>query len=303
MTNRPSSSDTDTVPERVFALVAALHDDRHILFKGTESGLFHSSDGGVTWLDSLAAIGLSIPVFTLACPPRLETTSVILAGTSGGILRSVDGGSTWHPVSLANPAPVVAAVALAPDVSDSGIALAATIEDGVFRTADGGRTWSPWNFGLLDQRCTVLTYVGLNSSSVFVGTETGLFRSDNEGRSWAEVALPTGPAEIIAVADDQSTVFAVACDQLFRSVDLGRSWTLCGGADGGQDVVHLVARGQTADKRWIARLTGNSVELSVDQGEVWKSLPIPGAVQHLAPGAGDELIVIDQDGQLLSLRL
>ena len=64
--------------------------------------------------------------------------------------------------------------------------MAATLEDGVLRSDDGGITWRGWNFGLLNWRVNALCRDA--QGAIWAGAESGLFRSDTDGRSWQDQA-------------------------------------------------------------------------------------------------------------------
>jgi len=83
--------------------------------------------------------------------------------------------------------PLISALATSPNFADDGTILAGSIEDGVFCSMDRGVQWAAWNFGLLDLHvlCMALSPHFGRDETVFVGTETGLFRSTNGGHACA----------------------------------------------------------------------------------------------------------------------
>ena len=140
----------------------------HAIMAGTESGLFRSTDEGLTW--SLAAAAgtpvlnvLSAGEALALVPGRLLVSqddgatwtvrhlpffsevygvaasgNIILAGTSRGVFRSQDGATTWYASQAGLPKASVTSVAM--DRADPNLAFA--FEYGSFyESRDGGKTW------------------------------------------------------------------------------------------------------------------------------------------------------------------
>lgn len=133
---------------------------------------------------------------------------------NGAVLVSSDGGLTWSPSSLvaratgditsdpSNPSKLFEAVA-----SYSGIE--------VHTSSDYGSTWTlagvmpleaeSWPYG-------IAAVSGEGGVVLLVGTHTGLWRSDDLGKSWSPMdALPAGPAwQVSAVEASDHSRFRVA---------------------------------------------------------------------------------------------
>lgn len=105
--------------------------------------------------------------------------------------------------------------------------LYAASKDGLKISADGGVTWKTIRVaGKLDE---VLAVAASSPDHVIVGREGGLWKTDDGGRTWAELPYPTtGPYVPLAVAIAPSapaTVYvATAADGVFRSDDGGHRW-------------------------------------------------------------------------------
>jgi hypothetical protein len=82
------------------------------------------------------------------------------------------------------------------------------MEDGVLRSWDRGISWAGWNFGLLDLNVYALAISPefRADETLFVGVESGVFRSGNGGRAWRETAFPmeAGPVLSLAIRDKLS---------------------------------------------------------------------------------------------------
>lgn len=93
----------------------------------------------------------------------------------------------------------------------------------VFRTVDRGRTWSRSDRGLPPG--SRINAFGSADNHVFAGTDSGIFVSDDEGRSWRAARGPAGSKRALAFAALEGKVYAgSAKDGLLLSADRGLFW-------------------------------------------------------------------------------
>ena len=178
-------------PESVFAL-AALGPN---CLAATEQGLWkwHAAQG---WQPTAPQFA-QVPISAIAASGQ-----TVLIGSADGVALSKDAGETWVLATLPVKAHVLA-LALSPAFEQDGIAWAATAKDGVLRSPDAGANWHAWNFGLLDMSVNAMA-VSPNfaeDETVFIGTELGVFLSENQGRAWRELGFPntSGPVTTLAI--------------------------------------------------------------------------------------------------------
>lgn len=93
-----------------------------------ESGIFRTTDGGLTWM--LALPGAAGDVIVL-------TPSILLAPTNAGISRSTDAGSTWTTINTS----------VSTDLADmekvtTNIVVGVSSHGDIWRTTDGGLNWN-----------------------------------------------------------------------------------------------------------------------------------------------------------------
>src|SRR3954452_8677418 len=79
------------------------------LYAGRLSGLYRSTDGGISWQDAFASLGLEQPVPVTAIATAGNT---VFAGVQGAVLRSEDAGESWQVAQLSSPPPRIVALAL-----------------------------------------------------------------------------------------------------------------------------------------------------------------------------------------------
>jgi photosystem II stability/assembly factor-like uncharacterized protein len=326
-------------PDVAYALAASPNYAQDgLCYVARRSGLYRSTDGGLTWQDGYDSLSLAAPLGTLsvALSSDVDETLHVYAGVLGGILHAVGGlsGAAWQISTLPTPPPLVSALALSPQYAADGTVLAATVEDGVFRSGDRGSKWESWNFGLLDLDVYALALspafggpLGTSApeaggdETAFVGTETGIFRSTNGGRAWRETPFDTDLAPVLCLAlspdyaDDGCLYAGTAENGLYRSTDRGESWERVGagvpplaGAPAPSINALILSPDYPAEPHILAMLA-DALIVSRDGGASWASWAVgldlsPGATcvaapMGLAPGA--PLLVGLGDGRVLKV--
>jgi photosystem II stability/assembly factor-like uncharacterized protein len=253
------------------------------------SGLYYSHDLAKTWQYAYESLlgDSQLPASALALAPTTPGSWLLLSGGPGGVLRSEDHGGTWKIFRLPGPVPVITALAVSPAFAQDGTAFAATEQDGVFVTYNYGSSWTSWNFGLLDVQAFTLAVSPQypTDRQVFVGVSTGLFRSQNRGRSWQPIELPGGYDAVLSLAlspafgQDGLGFTGTESSGLLRTEDGGSTWKSC---------THELPEGAinriALDPDYPARpalvaLVEDQLFISRDQGSHWDAWRIPGLPQ------------------------
>jgi photosystem II stability/assembly factor-like uncharacterized protein len=106
--------------------------------------------------------------------------------------------------------------------------------------------------------------------TVYLGTETGLFRSTSGGRAWRELGLPTDLAPVLdvvvspAYAVDGTIFVGTESAGLLRSTDKGRSWTRVG-----ENVLTDTIARVVADPPYLLAMQDSGLLISPDEGRSW----------------------------------
>jgi photosystem II stability/assembly factor-like uncharacterized protein len=287
-------------------------DSNNIIYTGTFTGLYKTTDNGITWTqDNFLQ---NIPVASII----IDEKNNIYCGTgyydSGdGIYYSDNGGQSWIQIGLAGK--VVLSLAF-----DSERNLyAGTLTDGLFKTTDLGQNWVQYQNGIY--RKWVYRLKINKQDDVFVGSEGGgagwlayggggVFRSTNGGNSFEHIGLPASLVRNIEFSGDsliivatQSGVqsynlitrkwnnlglhnveavtitpsdflYAATRDEgLFKSTDLGKTWTLTNlTSDTLFPVFNVLAK--STDTVFAATGLGFNLRRTFDGGQTWERLSV-----------------------------
>lgn len=232
--------------------------DADTLYVGCDVGGFYiSEDAGRSW--TIRNAGLT-DYFVECIAVHPQTSDIIILGMEGGIFKSVDHGNTWQAKRAGFPAPERYAFSAPigalcfdptrPDVLYAGIGRPRWGSGGkgqVYRSADCGETWAlVAREGQLDPEAIVCDLeVAADSSYVIAATNRGLYRSEDDGATWAacnEGLAHTDVRELCIAPSDPRVVYCAlrttARDQepwnggVYRSEDGGKTWQArCTGLD------------------------------------------------------------------------
>jgi len=217
--------------------------DRTALLGGNSRAprVMRSTDGGQTWVASsgLGPSG-SNSVIALAFVPGSGSVAYAWADQAG-LYRSGDAGATWtHVFSPTDAASWgLQSLAISPDFARDRLMFAGFVGAQNFRrSADGGATWHPSDTGLppglVWGSAIALSPDFARDRTIFLGTDRGVFRSDDGGVTWAKLAnvgLPQAGILSLALSPDfasdppRGALFAGLADRgLYISTDGGATW-------------------------------------------------------------------------------
>jgi photosystem II stability/assembly factor-like uncharacterized protein len=185
------------------------------------SGIFKSTDRSKRWGPATGTFGRN--VLDLAIDAKGKA---FYAATYEGLFKSTDGGVRWTTLEGAT-APTYTFVATHPSKAaivfgDRGGEFWRSTNGGVTRTVIEGPMWVTKIVFAVSGRRTVM----------YAGSVIGLWKSDDEGRTWTAVGLPfASPPEVEAVAVDpvDPRVLYIglhAENVLLKSLDGGATWRL-----------------------------------------------------------------------------
>lgn len=173
-------------------------------------------------------------------------------------------------------------------IADNGTMLAGTLGQGVYFSTDGGQNWLLSNL----DNVSVYDFARGSGDTYFAATQNGVYRSDNNGRSWRRTSQGMDETRVQAVTVHESgRVFAATLvGGIYKSDNNGSSWTQ---ANEGISLQFGYALGVHPDGAVFAGVT-NRIYRSEDGGEQW--LPMDTDFPHVRTNA----IAVNADGVLFA---
>lgn len=259
--------------ETVYSIAIDDRAGRHRIYAGTRS--FHwgsvlraSDDFGATWTSPErqnvrfpAESGLSLVQIWQITPGRAAEPERLFAGVEpAALFESSDGGESWAPVEgllkhehrpkwmPGGGGLCLHTIVLDPANRDRMLVAISTA--GVYRTDDGGRTWTPRNTGVraeflpnkhpeFGQCVHKVVHHPSRPGRLFLQNHWGLYRSDDWGDSWRDIAngVPSDFGFAMQMhPDEPETVYIIPLEsdgfrcvpeaklRVYRTRDGGRAW-------------------------------------------------------------------------------
>lgn len=258
-----------TMSGRIAAVAAVNQDGKTTVYVGSASGgVWKSLDSGTTFkpvFDKQAVQSIGAVTIDPSNPRTVwvgtgEGWTRNSTSIGDGIYKSTDAGASWTRMGLPESERIVR-ILVHPKNSDvvyacvPGKLWSDSADRGVYKTSDGGKTWSLVLKGSnLSTGCSGLTMDPRNPDTLFAGlwdfrrkgwtfrsggdgptapSGSGLYRSDDGGKSWHELsgsglpAKPYGRIEVVMAPSDSKILYALiesTKSALFRSADGGKTW-------------------------------------------------------------------------------
>ncbi len=148
-------------------------------------------------------------------------------------------------------------------VTGNGNMIAGTLGQGIYFSTDGGSNWLQSNL----EDVSVYDIARGSGDTYFAATQNGVYRSDNNGRSWRRMVQGMDETRVQSVLVHESgRVFAATlAGGIYVSDDNGSSWSQ---SNEGISLAFGYALGALPDGRVIAGVS-NRIYRSEDGGSTW----------------------------------
>ncbi|MFK7757697.1 MAG: glycosyl hydrolase [Flavobacteriales bacterium] len=208
-----------------------------------------------------------------------NNSSIIYVGApAGGVWKSVNSGSTWTPLSDDLAVIGISGIAIDPNNSNNIYVTTGdsdggnTYSIGVWKSTDAGSTWSQAgaDFGqgnkiLIDPTTT---------STLWVASNSGLYKSTNSGTSWTEM-LSGNIRDIALKPNSPQTVYATTSDKCFYTTNGGATFTESTGLPGGTNRIAVTTSAAAPNTVYILAADGSwgyqGVYRSLNSGESFQA--------------------------------
>lgn len=188
----------------VFQVVPDPHSDETV-YAATDRGVFRSRDRAVSWTRLWDGLTTIVGRFGIALALDAENPSVLYASTGFGLFKSQDAGVSWVLRTGDLRRITVGTLRFAPATK---ILYAAT-NFGIFRRGRRERSWSFSGEGMSTPHVTSLAVAPSSPATLYAGTISGAFRSDDGGEHWVRIPGLSGAVSALVVDPRaSSTVYA-----------------------------------------------------------------------------------------------
>jgi photosystem II stability/assembly factor-like uncharacterized protein len=270
----------------------AVHPERpHVLYLGSEQGLFRSTDGADHWERVESPLN-GLQVWSVLLLPHAP--DVILVGTGPSrLFRSEDGGRTWAEpaVRIRQDCPRIVHTRVTTLVADPGepdTVWAGVEIDGLRRSRDGGRTWQPvGQHGLssLDIHAVAVVPGDGGGRRLLAATNNDLNVSADGGDTWRPLrvgtslpwsycralAQPAGRPEEVLLGNGNGPPGSAGV--IGRSTDGGATWETASMPGLANSTVWNFAVCPADPQLLYASSVSGEVYCSTTGGASWEKLP------------------------------
>lgn len=180
--------------------------------------VFQSSDGGQTWQDVSDGLPKNLGISCI-----FAAGGKIFLGSESGLYHTSTGASTpaWENEFFLNR--------MISDIFPGSTGLyTSSYDNGIYKEVPGSNVWIPMHHNLPDK--SVMTVLETAEGLLFVGCESGIYKSGNGGINW-ELVYSKGP--VVSIVISNGILVAGGPKGLLRSSDQGANWSAVSDEDGG----------------------------------------------------------------------
>lgn len=286
------------------SIVIDPENSRTLYVSGDNCGVYKSLDGGQSWRAMNNGL-VNYRVGGLAMHPK--DNQILFAATQGGVFKSTNGGNSWNSKRKGFPdftqdfykaqhddLTTVAVNPYRPNIIFSGCGGSARFRPrdrlvfAGYMSNDGGEVWAPLANGTggpdPSKPLVITSFAFQKDSSVWMGSNQGLFKSADGGRNWQRIGSQEIKEDFIMeveiIAEDFSKIFVATREDndkgsLYVSGDGGKSWGKVNPKGSLYDMPCGFFKILSRDGKTIWATFGSRMCQSIDGGRTWKILGKP----------------------------
>lgn len=183
------------------------------------TGVYKSTDGGITWLPTTLAFSLNQTVIQeLKMSPT--DPQILFAATTDGLYKTTDGGLNWGIARSGE----YTSVAFKPNDGTTIYAAASNGTDQVFKSVDTGITWTQITTFNMGSNFIRLSTTQLDAERLLIScSDNTLYQTTDAGTTITQLGA-TPENEIVCYSPQDTNTLYCGYVVLYRSTDGGMSW-------------------------------------------------------------------------------
>ena len=257
-----------------------------VLFDQGYGGFFVSDNHGIGWDPFNEGLGPAANDVRAILPAHHSRR--VYLGTSSGLFQGIPSQKPWQPIEVTRNLYVLN-LAFS-NRAETGLFLAA--RTGVFLLDLKRNELQKLNIPVYDGKISTV-YYDKPSDQLFAGTDIGVFRSDNRGRTWTAKILGLPRTPVNTLGKKGKRLFCGTRQGLFQSDDAAESWSPCPGIYP-IDIVAIQSNPVAGNQLIAADFLLGHLFRSDDSGTTWRVINPEG------PSSSFTTLAFGSSGQLLA---
>ncbi len=208
-------------------------DNLYLTVVGGKDRILKSADRGNSWQEVYTLNDPAARITALSAD-NYDNSVVYITTSEGGLFKGVNYGTDWRLIKWQSPNYDVSITTMSINPKDSRVIYLAASDNFIYKTSDKGGTWekifkdkiTSAGFGTI----VSLAIDPVNTSIIYVGTNLGLVKSMDGGKTWNNVPTITRnnvPIETIGINPVNSQILYYSIgSMIYKTIDGGVHWEI-----------------------------------------------------------------------------